>query len=159
MTTMRREELDAVLCGLVDPTASALVHEAALMAWGLDNNVSPYAIDVLVPPRSFDALAAAHGAQTGEHMGNRYVAFDGLAVPVRAWRSVGDDVRYEPRRLVFCEKFGRRCLRPEVVLEALPSSPDFRFLYEQRAALAEVLYFDDMTDEQLMEFRSYVRGV
>jgi hypothetical protein len=44
-------------------------------------------------------------------------------------------------------------------LEALPTSPDFSYLLEQRAALAEVLYFDDMTDEQLMEFRSFVRCV
>jgi hypothetical protein len=29
-------------------------------------------------------------------------------------------------RLVECERVGYRCLRPELVLEALPASPDFQ---------------------------------
>jgi hypothetical protein len=75
------------------------------------------------------------------------------------WLSVGAGTTFASGRLVNCNRVGYRCLRPELVLEALPTSPDFQYLLEQRAALAEVLYFDDMTDEQLMEFRSFVRIV
>ena len=40
----------------------------------------------------------------------------------------------------------------------MPHSPEWRFLLEQRARLAEVLHFDDMTDEELATFHRYVRG-
>lgn len=159
MAMLNREELDVLLAGVAPADGSALVHEAALAAWGLDNNVTPLAIDVLVPPKAFETLAEQPEGQLCELKGNRYLLFKERGIPVRAWRSVGNGVKYDLRRLVTCSKVGRRCLRPELVLEALPTSPDFPYLYEQRAALAEVLYFDDMTDEQLMEFRRYVRCV
>jgi hypothetical protein len=90
---------------------------------------------------------------------NSYLEFPSGYAPIRIWSSIGEGVTFASSRLVNCEGVGYRCLRPEFVLEALPTSPDFSYLLEQRAALAEVLYFDDMTDEQLMEFRSFVRCV
>jgi transcriptional regulator with XRE-family HTH domain len=152
------EKLDTLLNGIIESKDCAFVHEAALMAWGLDNNLAPYGVDVLASKKAFDALKQG-AAQQLEYMGNTYVEFLNDYAPVRVWLSIGEGVTFASGRLVDCERVGYRCLRPELVLEALPASPDFQYLLEQRAALAEVLYFDDMTDEQLMEFRSFVRSV
>lgn len=156
---LNQERLDAILGGIVDSENCALVHEAALAAWGLDNNLAPYALDVLVTKAAFERLGVNERLQGRIYMGNTCLEFATEHAPVRLWMSVGDGVTFASGRLVACERAGYRCLRPELVLEALPSSPDFRYLLEQRAALAEVLFFDDMTDEQLMEFRSFVRCV
>ena len=159
MNSLNKERLSALLDGIVDAGECALVHEAALMVWGIDNNLAPYAIDVLVSKKTYTRLAETRKARVDEYMGNHYVQFESSYVPIRAWSSVGDGMSFASGRLIDCANVGYRCLRPELALEALPSSPDFQFLLEQRAALAEVLYFDDMTNEQLMEFRSFVRSV
>ena len=52
---------------------------------------------------------------------------------------------------------GWSCADPEWCLETLPLSPDFELLYEDRARLAETLYFDAMPPEQFAVFRKYVR--
>lgn len=89
------------------------------------------------------------------------VFYEGISesgIPLRIWESLGgkDSDGYES----VTEPAGTApCLWPYDNLELLPLSPDFELLLEQRAALAEVLYFDSMTDEELMEFFRYVRPV
>lgn len=158
MNKLSKEKLDTLLNGLIGIKDCALVHEAALMAWGIDNNYVPYSVDVLASKKAFDVLRYG-GGQQFEHMGNRCIEFASDYAPIRVWLSIGEGITFASGRLIDCKYAGYRCLRPELVLEALPTSPDFQYLLEQRAALAEVLYFDDMTDEQLMEFRSFVRSV
>lgn len=157
--SLSKDRLDALLGNIVCSDECALVHEAALMAWGIDNNLVPYAVDVLVPGKVYARAATIKEGVESECQGNRFVQIKTSYAPVRIWKSVGEGMTYGANRLVNCAAAGYKCLRPELVLEALPSSPDFSYLLEQRAALAEVLYFDDMTDEQLLEFRSFVRGV
>lgn len=42
-------------------------------------------------------------------------------------------------------------------METIHKSPDSGYLMEQRAALAELLLFDDMDDEELRQFAAHVR--
>ena len=48
-------------------------------------------------------------------------------------------------------------LAPEVILQTIRKSPSGRYLMEQRAALAELLHFDDMDDDELRQFAAQVR--
>lgn len=48
-------------------------------------------------------------------------------------------------------------LAPEVTLQTIRKSPSGRYLMEQRAALAELPYFDDLDDEELRQFAAHVR--
>lgn len=48
-------------------------------------------------------------------------------------------------------------LAPELILETIHKSPSVRYLMEQRAALAELLHFDDMDDDELRQFAAHVR--
>ena len=48
-------------------------------------------------------------------------------------------------------------LAPEVILKTIHKSPSGKYLMEQRAALAELLHFDDMDDEELRQFAAHVR--
>ena len=48
-------------------------------------------------------------------------------------------------------------LAPEVILQTIRKSPSGRYLMEQRAALAELLHFDDMDDDELRQFAAHVR--
>ena len=78
---------------------------------------------------------------------------------MRIWDSgtlLVDDFR---NHLRWSGKEGCFVLEPQLVLELLPFSPDIQYLLEDRARLAMVLYADEMTDEELLEFNRYVRGV
>lgn len=137
----------------------ALIHEAAMVAWGLDYSVSPRAIDVLVSHEAFDALHAS-GAFERIVCGadNCLVQNDsGLGIPVRFWGAV-HGVTLRGARTVWSAAFSRNVLDPELVLELMPYSPDSNYLLEQRARLAEVVYVDELTDEELLVFHTYVRG-
>lgn len=48
-------------------------------------------------------------------------------------------------------------LAPEVILQTIRKSPSGRYLMEQRAALEELPYFDDLDDEELRQFAAHVR--
>lgn len=48
-------------------------------------------------------------------------------------------------------------LAPEDILQTIRRSPSGRYLMEQRAALAELSYFDDLDDEELLQFAAHVR--
>lgn len=127
-------------------------HEAALQLLGLDNNVIPYGVDVIVGRaayRTLDLPEAASGRQA-------YKMFPEGEVPTRIWESRGL-LRHSRLTAGVIDSCGIACLRPRRILEALPQSPDFPYLREQYARLAEVLFFDDMTDEQLSQFLRYVR--
>jgi hypothetical protein len=117
----------------------ALVHEAALMAYGLDNNVVPTAVDVLSPG-----------------VGERCIALPRQEVPLRVWDRI-PGASLDPSDLIWSKAYGCNVLRPDLLLDSLDFSPDIDMLREQRAALAMVLYADAMSDDQLMEFDSHVR--
>lgn len=146
--------------GLIDDVA--LVHEAAVDAWGLDNNLVPYGLDLAAAShwsacKVVEGLADPGGGVTRARYGCGYAwrsAFQG--VPLRVWpRYAGVPVR----RLETVENaaLGVRCANPYTVLEHLPESPDIMWLYEIRAALAACLYVDEMPADQLRRFIEYVR--
>lgn len=116
-----------------------LVHEAALIAYGLDNNVFPMAIDTYAPGST-----------------DKQMVIEGTNVPIRVWGHLpGIQMREED--VVWSKAYGCRVLRPDLLLETLILSPDIELLWEQRAALAMVLYADLMTDDQLREYDTHVR--
>ena len=131
----------------------ALLHEAALAAWGISYSVVLPAMDILLID---DRDAALLGLEVPEQLGT-FARLDAADMPLRVWsrRSVGLSGSFD---VVECPGYGCDALAPETVLEKLPYSPDARLLLEARARLAEVLFFDRMDDEQLGEFDSYVRG-
>lgn len=159
MSSLTQERLNALTRGMLHPSEYAVAHEIALLAWGLDNNLVPYGVDLLVSKKAFARMREAMDLREDLHQGNPFVRLDNEYAPVRLWQSVGENVTFDRRVLIEVPHLECQSLRPEIVLEALPTSPDFALLLEQRAALAEVLFFDDMTDDQLMEFRRFVRVI
>lgn len=155
---MNPSQLDSLVGDIVRREESALVHEAAIASWGLDFSATTRAVDLLVCERAFDALRANRPECVMEYCGNKYISLSREGLPVSLWASVGDGLSFKDASFVWNEDYDRACLEPESVLAALPSSPDYRFLLEQRARLAEVLYFDRMSDAELSEFHRYVRG-
>ena len=131
----------------------ALVHESALMGWGIDANVVLPVVDaLLVDDGGFGAL----GAQTPGRLGE-YASVEIEGVPVRLWSrsSLGIDGPFD---VTACPRYGCEAMAPELVLAKLPYSPDAALLREQRARLASIVHVADLSDEELMLVAQYVRG-
>lgn len=129
----------------------ALCHEAACTAFGTNYNAILHEVDAIVPAGQ---LASIGELSEGGFLG---IPLD-TSVMIRLWPDealLGTDVRYHE---IWSKDYECRVLDPELVLRLLPCSPDYPLLLEQRARLAEVLYFDQMSDEELMLFHKYVRG-
>lgn len=140
----------------------ALVHEAAVDAWGLDNNLVPYGLDLAAASHWSACKVAERLADPGARVFRaRYdsgyawrSAFQGI--PLRVWpRYAGVSAR--KLEVVENAALGVRCANPYTVLQHLPESPDIMWLYEIRAALAACLYVDEMPADQLRRFIEYVR--
>lgn len=117
------------------------VHEAGLIALGIDSNAIPYGLDFLL----------LNGA---EDVTVREFTFEGFDIRLHTPEKFGVD---EPISLVIPKGMNFPALAPEVILETIHESPSGRYLMEQRAALAELLHFDDMDDEELRQFAAHVR--
>lgn len=143
---------DVSRCTGIPRARICAAHESALQLLGLDNNAVAYAVDIVVSGKDYREVKGAEG----EHAGYRYKNLGLGEIPVRVWRSQGllSCAPWRSRELV---GEGLRCLLPEALLRALPLSPDFEYLQEQYARLAEVLYFDRMTDAELEQFLLHVR--
>lgn len=135
------------------PTEIVAAHEAALQLLGLDNNAVAYGTDLIVGAGAYRRLCADEASCAG----SRFKVFASGPHPVRVWKPQGA-LRRGFRRARPLRSHDVRCLVPEDVLAMLPLSPDFPYLREQYARLAEVLYFDGMSDAELGEFLRYVRG-
>lgn len=117
------------------------VHEAGLVALGIDSNAIPYGLDFLLLNGTEDAT-------------EREFTFEGFDIRLHAPDEFGAD---ESISLVAPEGIDFPVLAPEVLLETIHRSPSGRYLMEQRAALAELLHFDDMDDDELRQFAAHVR--
>lgn len=85
----------------------------------------------------------------------REFTFEGFDIRLHAPEEFGGD---ESISLVALVGMDFPALAPEVILETIHRSPSGRYLMEQRAALAELLHFDDMDDDELRQFAAYVRS-
>ena len=147
-----------IAAGLEDK--AALAAEAAIDAWGLDNNAFPYCLDFACKSLFSACCVAELGDVTPklvelEQSGKAWVgSFKG--VPVRAWHKFSG-VPWRKLKRIGNESVGVECVDPFVVLEEMEKCPEMRFLYEQRAALAACLFVDDMPADQLKRFIDYVR--
>ena len=131
----------------------ALVHESALMGWGIDNNAFLECVDVLLfQDDGFEVLGCQAPRRIGE-----YVEVEVADVPVRLWSrdSLGLQGAFD---VTACGRYGCEALAPELVLKKLAYSPDARALVEQRARLAAILMADGLSDEELGLVARYVRG-
>lgn len=144
MTKERLNEIMARLCARLKIRKSDLVavHEAGLVALGIDSNAIPYGLDFLL----------LNGDEDGTV---REFTFEGFDIRLHALEEFGAD---ESISLVAPEGMDFPALAPEVILETIHKSPSVRYLMEQRAALAELLYFDDMDDDELRQFAAHVRS-
>lgn len=118
------------------------VHEAGLIALGIDSNAIPYGLDFLL----------LNGAEDDTE---REFTFEGFDIRLYTPEEFGADESFS---LVAPEGMDFPALAPEEILETIPRSPNSRYLMEQRAALAELLHFDDMDDEELRQFAAHVRS-
>ena len=134
----------AALCEKLKIRKSDLVavHEAGLVALGIDSNAVPYGLDFLLP----------NGAGEGAVF---EFTFEGFDIRLNVPEEFGAD---ESISLVLPKGMDFPVLAPEVILETIHKSPDSGYLMEQRAALAELLHFDDMDDDELRQFATYVRS-
>ena len=131
----------------------ALVHESALMGWGIDNNAFLECVDVLlIQDDSFEEFGCPIPCGIGE-----YGIVELSGVQTRLWSrgSLGIHAGFE---VTACARYGCEALAPELVLKKLPYSPDARILLEQRARLAAILMADKLSDEELALVACYVRG-
>lgn len=143
MTKEHLNEIMSALCEKLKIRKSDLVavHEAGLVALGIDSNAIPYGLDFLL----------LNGSENGTV---RELTFEGFDIRLHASEEFGGD---ESISLVAPEGMDFPALAPEVILETIHRSPSGRYLMEQRAALAELLHFDDMDDNELRQFAAYVR--
>lgn len=118
------------------------VHEAGLIALGIDSNAIPYGLDFLL-------LNGDDGGTVREF------TFEGFDIRLYTPEEFGLS---QPISLVVPKGMDFPVLAPEVILETIHRSPSVRYLMEQRAALAELLHFDDMDDDELRQFAAHVRS-
>lgn len=117
------------------------VHEAGLIALGIDSNAIPYGLDFLLLNGVEDRTV-------------REFTFEGFDIRLHTPEEFGAD---ESIFLVTPEGMDFPALAPESILETISESPAIEYLMEQRAALAELLHFDDMDDDELRQFAAHVR--
>ena len=143
MTKEHLNEIVARLCARLKIRKSDLVavHEAGLVALGIDSNAIPYGLDFLL----------LNGADDGTEREFTFEGFDVRLHAPREFRADGSISLVTPKGMDF------PVLAPEVILETIHKSPSVRYLMEQRAALAELLHFDDMGDDELRQFAAHVR--
>lgn len=144
MTKEHLNEIMSALCEKLKMRKSDLVavHEAGLVALGIDSNAIPYGLDfLLLNGTAYDTV--------------REFTFEGFDIRLHAPEEFGGD---ESISLVALEGMDFPVLAPEVILETIHRSPSGRYLMEQRAALAELLHFDDMDDYELRQFAAHVRS-
>lgn len=133
--------------------AFALVHESALMGWGIDNNAFLGCVDALVfDDRDFRKLGLAVPSSIGG-----FADAELAGVPARIWSRLSLGLA-GPFDVTSCARYGCEALAPELVLGKLPYSPDARMLEEQRARLASIVFCESLTDEELSLVARYVRG-
>lgn len=144
---MTKEHLSEIMTSLcarlkIDKSDLVAVHEAGLVALGIDSNAIPYGLDFLLLNGTEDEP-------------EREFAFEGFDIRLYTQEEFGLD---QPISLVAPEGMDFPVLAPEVILETIHKSPDSRYLMEQRAALVELLHFDDMDDDELRQFAAHVRS-
>lgn len=144
MTKEHLNEIMAALCEKLKIRKSDLVavHEAGLVALGIDSNAVPYGLDFLL-------LNGDEGDSVREF------TFEGFDIRLYTPGEFGAD---ESISLVAPKGMDFPALAPEVILETIHKSPSVRYVMEQRAALAELLHFDDMDDDELLQFAAHVRS-
>lgn len=118
------------------------VHEAGLVALGIDSNAIPYGLDFLLLNGTEDGII-------------REFTFEGFDIRLHAIEDFETD---GPISLVAPKGMDFPTLAPEIILKTISESPAIGYLLEQRAALAELLYYDDMDDEELRQFAAHVRS-
>lgn len=143
MTKEHLNEIMSALCEKLKIRKSDLVavHEAGLVALGIDSNAVPYGLDFLLQ----------NGIEDGTE---REFTFEGFDIRLHA---PGEFGAVESISLVIPKGVDFRALAPEVILKTIHKSPSGKYLMEQRSALAELLHFDDMDDEELRQFAAHVR--
>lgn len=144
MTKEHLNEIMSALCEKLKIRKSDLVavHEAGLIALGIDSNAIPFGLDFLILNGAEDAT-------------EREFIFEDFDIRLHTPGEFGAD---ESISLVIPKGLNFPALAPEVILETLSKSPDSRYLMEQRAALAELLHFDEMDDDELRQFAAHVRS-
>lgn len=143
MTKEHLNEIMSALCEKLKIRKSDLVavHEAGLVAIGIDSNAVPYGLDFLLQNSIEDGT-------------EREFTFEGFDIRLHA---PGEFGAVESISLVIPKGVDFPALAPEVILKTIHKSPSGKYLMEQRAALAELLHFDDMDDEELRQFAAHVR--
>lgn len=144
MTKEHLNEIMSALCSRLKIRKCDLVavHEAGLVALGIDNNAIPYGLDFLL----------LNGSEDGTVHEFTFESFSIRLYTTEEFRSKVSISLVVPKKMDF------PALAPEVILETISKSPDSRYLMEQRAALAELLHFDEMDDDELRQFAAHVRS-
>lgn len=144
MTKEHLNEIMSALCEKLKIRKSDLVavHEAGLVALGIDSNAVPYGLDFLVLRGDIDG-------------NDRVFPFAGFDIRLHTPQELESD---ESISLVVPKGMDFPALAPEAILETISKSPSSTYLMEQRAALAELLHFDEMYDDELRQFAAHVRS-
>lgn len=130
----------------------ALVHQTALNAWGLDDNIHMDKFDILILRRQdFRNALITPITELGKFIEHYLYGRD-----IRFWSpdSLGLDNNFD---IVKCKDYNCWALAPELVLDKLVYSPDFNILKQQRSKLAASLNVHNLTDNEFQVYSQYVK--
>ena len=149
----------------------ALIHEAAITAFGLNYSVFIKSVDVVISDQQFMKYQRrlvgsllVSGDSSRENLGGSNTMGTELSQTttkgtiIRLWSESLLGISLVQVDKIWNNNYSCYVLDPELVLEKLELSPDIEWLLEQRARLAMVLYADQMSDDELLLFHKYVRG-
>ena len=129
-----------------------LLHDAALHAYNSSNNVTCDPFDILLKKEDYVRLKSLLSI-TEES--DEYFSIEYCGGNFRFWKSIaGFSYDSIPKRYID----GIEVPEPKLLLdEILEESPELYLLVEQRARFASIVYFNEMSDEEINLFRRYVR--
>lgn len=142
-----------MLLNKLDLNNYILLHDAALHAYNASNNVFCNPFDILIDKEDFNRLKEELDV---EEETNKYFSSIIGDVKFRFWNNIaGYNYKTIPKK----ELKGNTLPEPNLLLdEILDECPELYLLLEQRARFASIVYFDEMSDEEINLFRRYVRS-
>ncbi len=128
------------------------LHSAALFVCSANNNVFCDPFDVLVSENDIEKLKTKINVEEED---DRFISSTLAGVKFRFWKKIaGYAFETIPKKTIK----GRTIPEPKLLLDdVLDECPELYLLIEQRARLASIIYFDEMSDEEINLFRRYVR--
>ena len=162
-------------------TDYAFAFESSLFIYGTTNKFAPYFIDLFVSDKCFDdILCSARFEQDEEKLSNALHGYYDKGIIsetdmsdlllskkctcvmlnnsiIRLWKKIDKYVFDKQINIRYYDTYNAYAVLPEITLNTFGLVPEISLLEEQRAQLAWILHYDEMSDEEFDLFYKYVR--